>query len=93
MRVRLLGTGAADGWPNAFCECASCRTAIHTATLRSPTSALVDGTLLLDCSPETPRAALRYDGGLAGVTHVLITRVDPAHSVPMALLAHRWASG
>ena len=92
MRVRLLGTGAADGWPNAFCECASCRIALHTGALRSPTSALVDGTLLLDCSPETPGAALRYDGGLAGVTHVLITRDDPAHAAPMALRAHRWAS-
>lgn len=92
MRVRLLGTGAADGWPNAFCRCASCRLAGDTGVLRSPTSALVDGTLLLDCSPETPRAALMYDGGLAGVTHVLITRDDPSRSVPMALLAHRWAS-
>lgn len=84
MRVRLLGTGSADGWPNAFCDCAACRSA---STLRSPTSALVDDTLLLDCGPETPRAALRHAGGLGAVTHLLITRDHPGRSNPLALLA------
>ncbi len=91
MRVRLLGTGSADGWPNAFCECASCLLAVQNATLRSPTSALVDGTVLLDCGPETPRAALRYADGLAGVTHALITHDHPARSAPTALLARTLA--
>ena len=61
MRVRLLGTGSADGWPNAFCECASCRSAQQAGSFRVPTSVLVDGRLLLDCGPETPRAALRNE--------------------------------
>ncbi|HEX8496532.1 MAG TPA: bifunctional adenosylcobinamide kinase/adenosylcobinamide-phosphate guanylyltransferase [Actinomycetales bacterium] len=91
MRVDLLGTGSADGWPNAFCGCASCRTASATGRLRVPTSALVDGTLLLDCGPETPRAALRHGDGLAAVTHVLVTHDHPDHSAPMALLARDWA--
>ena len=88
MRVRLLGTGSADGWPNAFCDCASCRSA---SVLRSPTSALVDDRLLLDCGPETPRAALRHADGLRCVTHVLVTHDHPDHSAPMALLARTWA--
>lgn len=91
MRVQLLGTGSADGWPNAFCTCASCRTALAAGRLRTPTAALVDRTLLLDCGPETPRAALRHAGGLAGVTHVLVTHDHPDHSAPMALLARGWA--
>ena len=88
MRVQLLGTGSADGWPNAFCDCASCRSA---TTLRSPTSALVDGRLLLDCGPETPRAALRHADGLRSVTHVLVTHDHPDHSAPMALLSRTWS--
>ena len=79
MKVQLLGTGSADGWPNAFCRCAACRSA---TTVRSPTCALVDDTLLLDCGPETPRAALRNAGGLHGVTHLLITHDHPDHSAP-----------
>lgn len=91
MRVRLLGTGSADGWPNAFCTCAGCMSALHRGELRSPTSALVDGRLLLDCGPETPRSALRCGESLAGVTHLLVTHDHPDHSAPMALLSRRWA--
>ncbi|WP_426560988.1 bifunctional adenosylcobinamide kinase/adenosylcobinamide-phosphate guanylyltransferase [Angustibacter sp. McL0619] len=91
MRVRLLGTGSADGWPNAFCECASCLAALHSQQFRGPTSALVDGRILLDCGPETPRAALRHEGGLQHVTHILITHDHPDHSAPMALLSRAWA--
>jgi adenosylcobinamide kinase / adenosylcobinamide-phosphate guanylyltransferase len=91
MRVRLLGTGSADGWPNAFCDCASCLAAHRAGQWRGPTSALVDDRLLLDCGPETPRAALRYGNGLHHVSHVLITHNHPDHSAPMALLARGWA--
>lgn len=91
MRVRLLGTGSADGWPNAFCDCASCLAAHRAGQWRAPTSALVDGRLLLDCGPETPRCALRHDDGLRQVTHVLVTHDHPDHSAPMALLSRAWA--
>ncbi len=91
MRVRLLGTGSADGWPNAFCTCAACTAALDRGEVRAPTSALVDGRLLLDCGPETPRSALRCGVSLAGVTHVLVTHDHPDHSAPMALLSRRWA--
>lgn len=91
MRVRLLGTGSADGWPNAFCDCASCLAAHRAGQWRGPTSALVDDRLLLDCGPETPRAALRHGTGLHRVTHVLVTHNHPDHSAPMALLARSWA--
>jgi adenosylcobinamide kinase/adenosylcobinamide-phosphate guanylyltransferase len=91
MRIRLLGTGSADGWPNAFCSCAACASALARGQLRAPTSALVDGRLLLDCGPETPRSALRCGESLAGVTHLLVTHDHPDHSAPMALLSRRWA--
>ena len=52
MEILLLGTGAADGWPNPFCTCASCSSALASGDIRGQTSALVDGRLLLDCGPE-----------------------------------------
>ncbi|HET8616128.1 MAG TPA: bifunctional adenosylcobinamide kinase/adenosylcobinamide-phosphate guanylyltransferase [Actinomycetales bacterium] len=91
MRVRVLSTGSADGWPNAFCTCAACAAALARGDLRAPTCTLVDGRLLLDCGPETPRSALRCGESLAGVTHVLVTHDHPDHSAPMALLSRRWA--
>ncbi len=42
VRVRLLGTGSADGWPNPWCGCASCTAAAESGAVRGQTSALVD---------------------------------------------------
>ncbi|MFP5336800.1 MAG: bifunctional adenosylcobinamide kinase/adenosylcobinamide-phosphate guanylyltransferase [Actinomycetes bacterium] len=91
MEVLLLGTGSADGWPNAFCRCASCAAQLDAGVLRTPTAALVDDVLLLDCGPETPRAALRAGRRLDRLEAVLLTHAHPDHSAPMALLSRAWA--
>lgn len=91
MEVLLLGTGSADGWPNAFCRCASCARQLADGALRTPTAALVDDVLLLDCGPETPRAALRAGRRLDRLRAVLLTHGHPDHSAPMALLSRAWA--
>ena len=91
MEILLLGTGAADGWPNPFCTCASCASALASGDVRGQSSALVDGRLLLDCGPEAPRAALRHGASLAGVRHLLVTHSHPDHAGPAALLFRSWA--
>lgn len=91
MEVLLLGTGSADGWPNPFCACPSCQAAAAQRALRGQTAALVDATLLLDCGPEAPRAALRAGTTLAGVRHLLLTHAHPDHTGPAALLWRAWA--
>ena len=68
MRVTLLGTGAADGWPAPWCTCPSCADARHRGELRRPTSALVDDVVLLDLSPAPPPVGV----SLAGVHTVLV---------------------
>lgn len=87
MEILLLGTGSADGWPNPFCRCDSCRSA---AEVRGQTAALVDDALLLDCGPEAPRAAARFGRTLAGVRHILFTHGHPDHVGPAALLMRHW---
>lgn len=91
MEVVLLGSGAADGWPNPFCECASCAAAARDGQVRAQTSALVDGRLLIDCGPEAPRAAIHAGRTLAGVRHLLLTHAHPDHLGPAALLFRQWA--
>jgi phosphoribosyl 1,2-cyclic phosphodiesterase len=59
MRLRLLGTGASDGWPNPWCGCPSCRAAAAAGVVRGQTSALLDDRLMLEIGPEAPRAAVR----------------------------------
>lgn len=92
MEVLLLGTGAADGWPNPFCCCASCESALHAGTIRGSTAALVDDVLLLDCGPEAPRAAVRAGRSLGAVRTILLTHSHPDHLGPAALLWRSWAS-
>lgn len=90
MEILLLGTGSADGWPNPFCRCASCRWAADAGEIRAQTAALVDDVLLLDCGPEAPRSAMRHGRSLAGVKHILFTHGHPDHVGPAALLMRHW---
>lgn len=91
MDIVLLGTGAADGWPNPFCTCASCHDAARHGEIRGQTAALIDDVLMLDCGPEVPRAALRHGRSLARVRHILLTHAHTDHLGPQALLFRSWA--
>lgn len=91
MDLLLLGTGSADGWPNPFCTCASCTAERVAGRVRGQTAALLDGRLLLDCGPETPRAAERAGAPLDDLRHVLLTHLHPDHCAPSFLLFHAWA--
>ncbi|HSK33251.1 MAG TPA: cobalamin biosynthesis protein CobU, partial [Propionicimonas sp.] len=66
MEVLLLGTGAADGIPNPFCRCATCTDHRERRELRTPTSVLIDGRLLVDPGPEAPRQVSRFGRDLTG---------------------------
>lgn len=91
MSIHVLGTGAADGWPNPFCDCASCRAERAAGRVRSQTSAVVDD-FLLDCGPETLRAAERAGVLLRDVRHVLLTHDHPDHTAPAFLLYRSWVT-
>ncbi len=92
MRVVLLGTASADGWPNPWCTCASCEWMRRNDEIRGQTAALVDGVLLIDCGPEAPRAALRQGHSLAGVRHVLFSHAHSDHMAPAALMWRTWTA-
>jgi adenosylcobinamide kinase/adenosylcobinamide-phosphate guanylyltransferase len=87
----MLGTGAADGWPNPWCSCGSCVAALAQGVLRGNTSALLDDRLLIDLGPDGPRAALRQGLSLAGVGAVLVTHRHPDHHYPKAWIWRAWA--
>lgn len=95
MHLRLLGTGSADGWPNAFCHCVSCEAQRAAGVLRGQTSALLraDGTaVLLDPGPEVLAAATRSGESLADVRVVLVTHAHADHFGPQLLLFRSWVS-
>ncbi len=88
--VLLLGTGGWQ-WPNPFCRCASCEWARSAGEIRTQASALVDGTVLLDCGPDVPLAATRHGVTLDGVRLLLLTHAHVDHVAPQAMMQRHWA--
>lgn len=92
MEITLLGTGAADGLPNAFCRCATCADARLAGVVRTPACALLDGVLLLDAGPSLGPQAAASGVDLGGVTTVLLTHAHHDHLDPSFLLYRSWAT-
>jgi len=93
MRVRLLGTGSADGWPNPFCECESCASERRVGRSRRPASALIDDVLMIDAGPTAPYSASEAGISLRGVRDLLLTHGHPDHLAPSILLWREWIAG
>lgn len=92
MSIHVLGTAAADGWPNPFCRCASCAAERSAGRVRSQTSVLVDGRVLLDCGPGTPEAAERAGLDLTEVDLIAFTHAHSDHFSPAVLMHRSWVS-
>lgn len=89
MKLTLLGTAAAEGWPAPFCECRACERARHLGgkDIRSRSGALVDGTLKIDFSADTLMQAQRQGLSLAGLRSLVVTHDHSDHFIPEEL---RW---
>lgn len=92
MKILLLGTGAADGIPNAFCNCATCADFRQRGELRTPTSVLIDDRLLIDPGPEAPRQVSRLGGDLISCTAILAGHAHDDHLAPSLLMHRSWVN-
>lgn len=92
MEVLLLGTGAADGIPNPFCRCPTCTDHRERGELRTPTSVLIDGRLLIDPGPEAPRQVSRFGRDLTGLAAVLAGHAHSDHLDPALLMHRSWVT-
>ena len=79
MRIRYLGTAAAEGFPAVFCNCAACKMARELGELRTRSQALIDETLLVDLPPETYYHTVRFGIDLSAVSHLLVTHSHTDH--------------
>ena len=93
MRIRLLGTGSADGWPNPFCDCDTCESERADGRVRMPTSALIDDVIMIDSGPTAPYSASRGGISLSAVEHLVLTHGHPDHLAPSILLWREWITG
>jgi len=81
MKIRYLGTAAAEGIPAIFCNCNVCTTArkLGGKNLRTRSQALINDVLLIDFPPDTYMHYLTYNFDLPNITNLLVTHSHTDH--------------
>lgn len=88
MKIRYLGTAAAEGWPALFCECTSCQKARiqKGKNIRTRSQAIVDDRILVDFPPDVYMHVLKEDLHLSAVDMLLVTHSHQDHFYPLDLI-------
>ena len=81
MKIQILGTAAAEGWPAIFCNCEACQKArqLGGKNIRTRSSTLIDDQMLIDFSADTYSNALRFGLDLSSVHTLLVTHDHEDH--------------
>lgn len=82
MRLKYLGTSAAEGIPALFCSCTVCQRSRLAGgrNLRTRSQALIDrGKLLIDFPPDTYMHVLHHGLDLTKIHHCLLTHSHADH--------------
>lgn len=87
MKLKYLGTGAAEGMPATFCDCPVCRRSRLEGgkSLRTRSCTLLGEDLLIDLSPDIHAQSLRYGLELHKVRNIVFTHAHPDHEDHYAL--------
>ena len=97
MKIKYLGTAAAEGWPGIFCNCEACRRALREGgkNLRTRSQALIDDALLVDFPPDSYLHMLHGGLKLPEIRDILITHTHQDHFYPddLAFRCGGFASG
>lgn len=84
MKLKYLGTAAAEGIPGMFCNCRVCRNALDVRgkEIKTRSQALVDDKLLIDFPADTYMHILNYGLDLRNIHHCIITHSHSDHFYP-----------
>lgn len=84
MRIQILGTAAAEGWPGIFCGCDSCKKAreLRGKDLRSRASIQIDNNYKIDLPPDTYYHNIRYNLDLSELKYLFFTHSHGDHFAP-----------
>lgn len=91
MTLTLLGTGAAEGWPAAFCRCPACQNARlkRGREIRTRSGALWDDNFKVDFGPDTLMQMQREGRDLSQLTTLVFTHGHDDHFAPAELQYRR----
>ena len=81
MKIQLLGTSGAEGWPGLFCRCSVCSVARTECgkNRRTRSSALIDGVLKLDFPSDILQQVVRWNIDLLDLRAILFTHSHDDH--------------
>lgn len=84
MKIKFLGTAAAEGVPAIGCKCRVCKLSrtLGGRNMRSRSQALIDGELLIEFNPDTLWHSHAFGFDLSEIDHCLITHSHPDHLYP-----------
>jgi len=91
MKIKYLGTAAAEGWPALFCTCEACERARKAGgrNIRSRSQSIIDGRLLIDFPADTFMHLVAADLRLDRIEHCLITHTHEDHLYPLEFCNRR----
>lgn len=79
MKIKYLGTAAAEGVPALFCQCDTCQKARKQKIVRSRAQAIIDDCILLDFGPDTFYHTVENGIDLGDIRKILITHAHEDH--------------
>ena len=81
MKIKYLGTAAAEGIPALFCDCENCKRArkLGGRNIRTRSQALVDDALLIDFPPDTYMHFILHNIPLSKIKSCIITHSHYDH--------------
>ncbi len=87
MKLQILGTAAAEGWPALYCTCDWCKKArqLGGKDIRTRSGAMIDDRLMIDFSADTYMHALKYNLDMTYVDTLLVTHDHEDHFYAMDL--------
>ena len=88
MKLKFLGTAAAEGVPAVFCNCDNCKRArrLGGKDIRTRSQILIDKDTLFDFPMDTYMHVLNYNIDLSAVKHVLISHSHMDHCYPQEFI-------
>jgi phosphoribosyl 1,2-cyclic phosphate phosphodiesterase len=87
VKLTILGSAAAEGWPALFCECETCKEAARLGgrNIRRRTAYWVGDDLLVDFGPDAFSQVTQFGIDLTRVDDILFTHSHADHLSPMEL--------
>ena len=87
MKLRYLGTAAAEGWPAVFCRCPHCDRARAAGgkNIRTRSQALINSDMLIDFPPDANMHMLMNNIDYSAIKFLLVTHPHSDHFAPLDL--------